>query len=67
MSRDATRALERGMTIRPLGETVEATSRWLQSPEAQDIPSKDFGNRRPRAGLTRERERELLDRWAEVQ
>ena len=52
----AGRAMKAGMTIRPLGDTVATTLRWhLQRPEAE--------RQKLRAGLSPEREAELLAAW----
>ena len=49
------RALETGLAFRPLAETLRDTLRWhLSRPEEE---------RARMAGMTRERERELLDAW----
>jgi 2'-hydroxyisoflavone reductase len=52
----ADRALQAGMTIRPMADTVAATMRWhLRRPEAERLTLK--------AGLSPEREAELLAAW----
>jgi 2'-hydroxyisoflavone reductase len=51
-----TRALGKGLTIRPLGETARDTLAWFKS-QPQDRQSK------LRAGLTPEREAEVLAQW----
>jgi 2'-hydroxyisoflavone reductase len=52
----AARALQAGLTIRPLGETTSDTLRWhLQRPEAERNALK--------AGLSAEREAALLAAW----
>ncbi len=48
------RALATGLTFRPLSETVQATLDWL---ETYDLPEP------PPAGMTRQREDELLRAW----
>lgn len=53
---DVRKALAAGLTFRPLAETVAATLKWLPSRPA-DHPW--------RAGISREREAELLERWRE--
>lgn len=55
MMRSNDRALELGLVIRPVAETIEGT---LASPPP---PTKDFGNIAEAPGLTREREVELLE------
>lgn len=47
------KAIEAGLTFRPVGDTVRATLDWL--PERPESPW--------RAGITREREAELLTAW----
>lgn len=50
------RALTAGLSIRPLADTVEATLRWhLDRPNAASMPLK--------AGLSPDREREVLAAW----
>jgi 2'-hydroxyisoflavone reductase len=50
------RALAKGLTFRSLGETTRQTLAWFKS-LPQDRQSK------PRAGLTPEREAEVLAAW----
>lgn len=49
------RALASGLTFRPLSETIRDTLEWAQT----FTPDHEW-----RAGLSREREREVLDAWA---
>jgi 2'-hydroxyisoflavone reductase len=65
MSRDTGRSEAAGLTIRPLSDTVSATLRWAQGEELP-VGAKDFGNPSGDAGLSRQRERELLDEWDSV-
>jgi 2'-hydroxyisoflavone reductase len=58
---DASRAVEAGLTFRPLAETVRDTLAWAKSAEATG--PKDVGVAMAPAGLPAERERELLDLW----
>jgi 2'-hydroxyisoflavone reductase len=58
---DASRAVEAGLTFRPLAETVRDTLAWAKSAEATG--PKDVGVAMTPAGLPAERERELLDLW----
>ncbi|HEX6701435.1 MAG TPA: NAD-dependent epimerase/dehydratase family protein [Gaiellaceae bacterium] len=53
---DCTRAFAAGLTFRPLRETVRDTLAWLASRPASQPP---------RAGITREREAQLLRAWRE--
>jgi len=55
-----TRALAKGLTFRPLAETARDTLAWFKS-QAQDRQSK------LRAGLTPEREAEVLAQWRKQQ
>jgi 2'-hydroxyisoflavone reductase len=48
------RALEAGLTFRPLAETARDTVAW----HATLLPTAE-----PKAGISRERERELLAKW----
>jgi 2'-hydroxyisoflavone reductase len=52
---DPSAALSNGLRIRPLDETVAATLAWARSDEAAAVEAK--------AGLEREKERVVLDRW----
>ncbi len=62
MSRDTSRAAAAGLTTRPLEDTVRATLAWEVDPESTS-GAKDFGNPSGSAGISRERERALLDEW----
>lgn len=53
---DVTRAIERGLTFRPLAVTAADTLGWWRS-----LPSER--REEPRAGLDREKERAVLDAW----
>jgi 2'-hydroxyisoflavone reductase len=48
------KALEKGLTFRPLRETIRATNAWRES-----IPDE------LKAGITPEREAALLEKWRE--
>lgn len=50
---DITRATERGLTIRPMAETVRDTAEWHRHREVIEL----------KAGLSREREQDLLSEW----
>ncbi|MGI9584296.1 MAG: NAD-dependent epimerase/dehydratase family protein [Acidimicrobiia bacterium] len=63
MSRDTGRAMAVGLTTRPLSDTVSATLQWLEG-EASSGAAKDFGNPSGDAGLSRDRERALLEEWS---
>ena len=52
---DISRALARGLRLRPLRETVQDTLEWYEAVGAPEL----------RFGLSREREREVLDAWQE--
>jgi 2'-hydroxyisoflavone reductase len=55
-ARDTTAAVRTGLTTRPLAQTIADTLPW----------ERELGLDRPRkAGLSRERERELLAAWAD--
>jgi 2'-hydroxyisoflavone reductase len=54
LSVDASRAFAAGLRTRPLEETVRDTLAWAQSDEAPIEPP---------AGLDREKEQIVLDRW----
>jgi 2'-hydroxyisoflavone reductase len=62
MSRDTSRAAAAGLTVRPLEDTVRATLAWEVGSESTS-GAKDFGNPSGSAGISRERERALLDEW----
>ena len=51
---DCSRALAAGLSFRPLADTVRDTLDWARTFE----PDHEW-----RAGLSREREREVLDAW----
>ena len=57
---DVSRALAAGLRFRPLEETVRDTLAWA---EREAAPAKDVGAPMPPAGLSVEREEELLDAW----
>ena len=57
---DVSRALAAGLTFRPLEETARDTLAWA---EREDAPAKDAGVAMTPAGLTPEREREVLAAW----
>ncbi len=52
---DATRARAAGLKLRPIADTIDATLTWLQATRGAEYSMK--------AGLTAERESELLARW----
>jgi 2'-hydroxyisoflavone reductase len=56
---DNSRAIDRGMTFRPLAVTAKDTLDWhrKRAVDAQD---------KLRVGMTREREAELLEKWVSV-
>ena len=59
---DIRRALAAGLRFRPLGETARDTLAWAHDGDAPG--PKDVGVAMPPAGITRERERELLAAWS---
>lgn len=65
MSRDSRLAQKLGLRTRPLDETISATLANLET--TSEVPTKDFGNILPRAGLDPEREAELLAAWPDWQ
>ncbi|MCG8352650.1 MAG: NAD-dependent epimerase/dehydratase family protein [Chloroflexales bacterium] len=62
MSCDTNKAMRYGLTTRPLTQTITATHEWLSTTKDSPI-DKDFGNIMPQAGLSAEREQELLTIW----
>jgi 2'-hydroxyisoflavone reductase len=56
MNANVDRALADGLSIRPVAETVRDTREWSRNVA-------DTATTSPRAGITRERERELLAAW----
>jgi 2'-hydroxyisoflavone reductase len=54
LSIDPSAAFAAGLETRPLEETVQATLQWVRSGEAPTDPP---------AGLARDKERQVLDRW----
>lgn len=56
---DVGRALAQGLTFRPISETIRDTLDWWAT-----VPQ-EHKDRPRRAGLTAEREQELLDKWHE--
>jgi 2'-hydroxyisoflavone reductase len=58
---DPARALATGLTLRPLEDTIRATLAWAEQAPAPE--PREIGVDRAPAGLTRARERELLDAW----
>ena len=64
MDVDISKAVEAQLTFRPMEETVRDTLAWAQAhPEAQDHEKQDGG--RQSAGLSPEREAELLMEWTQ--
>ena len=61
LSLDTSKAARAGLTCRQLAETVRDTLAWARSSAPQG--PKDVGVAMQRAGITRERERELLSLW----
>ncbi len=62
MSRSNARALELGLELRPLADTISAIrGESIHRPE--QAPPKDFGNDLPQPGLTPEAEASLLSDW----
>jgi 2'-hydroxyisoflavone reductase len=51
---DITKAINKGLTLRPMAETISATSDWHRSRGGVEL----------KVGLSREREAELLEKWA---
>lgn len=63
LTRDLSAATSRGLVCRPLAETVEAILAWIVAGAV--VPEKDFGNQLRPAGLTPDREAEILRAWDE--
>jgi 2'-hydroxyisoflavone reductase len=63
MSRSNDQAARNGLTLRPLADTVAATRDWL-AVAGPTNRGKDFGVVRTPAGLTPQREQDLLRAWA---
>lgn len=59
---DTTRAHRAGLRHRPLEQTVADTLEWAEAKVETPIPERDYGVTVETPGITRERERELLDR-----
>ena len=57
---DVSRAVDAGLTFRPLAETARRTLEWAR---ASETPEKTAGVALAPAGITREREAELLRLW----
>ena len=55
------RALQSGLTLRPLAETARDTAAWF----LKERPDFDFGSKPGAPGLSRAREAELLKTWSE--
>jgi 2'-hydroxyisoflavone reductase len=60
LAADVSRALASGLTLRPLEDTIADTLDWVRERDAPPPPVKLGEVTLPRAGLSRERERELL-------
>jgi len=58
--RSNARALQHGLTFRPLADTAVNTLAWYESRPAEE-------KAKPRAGITAEREREVLAAWKKHQ
>lgn len=56
-----TKAVEHGLTFRPLADTARDTLAWFNAERPADY---DFGTKPGAAGLTKAREAELLAAWA---
>ena len=59
---DVSKAVAAGLTFRPLAETVRDTLEWARSQDGTAAPLAS-GVAIGKAGLARDRERELLDAW----
>jgi 2'-hydroxyisoflavone reductase len=60
------RALDAGLSFRPLAETIHDTWRWIRSTENGDPPwTIHIGDMEIEVGIARARERELLESWHE--
>ena len=57
------RGVAAGLTIRPIADTITDTLEWVGRNGRASTP-KDFGNIMGEAGLSIEREAELLRMWA---
>jgi hypothetical protein len=64
-SRSSARAEAAGLRTRPLAETVARTVHWLGDRGPVQAPSTNTGLDRPPVGLDPERERRLLQEWAQ--
>ncbi len=62
MQRSNRRAVDLGLTISSIEDTVVATREWLRA-EPPGSVDKDYGVSLPDAGITAARERELLELW----
>ncbi|MEO5618322.1 MAG: NAD-dependent epimerase/dehydratase family protein, partial [Candidatus Eisenbacteria bacterium] len=63
LSLSISRALEHGLTLRPLSATCRDTHEWLRG-EGRNVKPSTITALPPHASLTRGRERELLAAWA---
>src|SRR2546423_203591 len=67
MAIDSSKAIAAGLGFRPLAETVRDTLNWLAETSQEFFPETSGELKRPPAGITREREAELLSAWHERQ
>jgi 2'-hydroxyisoflavone reductase len=65
MSVDCGRALAAGLTFRPLAESIRDTLDWDRTRSGPVEPYRLFGIELPPAGLSENRESELLQAWRE--
>ena len=63
MQVDCGRAFASGLTVRPLADTIRDTLAWDRTRVEPPTPYKLFGIELPPAGLSHEREIELLEAW----
>ena len=63
MKIDCGRAIAAGLRFRPLADTIRDTLEWERGRVEPPAPYKLFGIEMPPAGLSRQRELELLEGW----
>ena len=63
MEIDCGRAIAAGLRFRPLADTIRDTLEWERGRVEPPAPYKLFGIEMPPAGLSRQRELELLEGW----
>ncbi|HMF56228.1 MAG TPA: NAD-dependent epimerase/dehydratase family protein [Pyrinomonadaceae bacterium] len=63
MAMDSSKAIAAGLKFRPLAETIRDTLGWLAETSEEAFSETSGGLERKPAGITREREAELLSAW----